>query len=152
MNILKTFVVLVIIVGVYAEDDPRCPENCEYQPVACECAVFFQCRDGVYSEYRCPNGLHFNAATKACDRIENAACSLEPEFCCECKHIGEPCKKDYIFQDYDRSVQYTGDENCLRETRTCGHGLVWNPNANDVGGSCDFTHNIPNCRNNTIQL
>ncbi|OXA59917.1 uncharacterized protein LOC110843763 [Folsomia candida] len=126
--------------------DPRCPVNCEYEPVGCECAIFYQCRDGVYSEYNCPAGLHFNAATKACDVPSEAGCNLNPKTCCTCQYAGTAaCSPNYVFQDFNRSVEYTGDHHCIREARVCGTGLVWNSGANNADGACDFKENVPAC-------
>jgi len=132
-------------------EDPRCPVNCEYQPVECECSIFYHCDDGEYSEYECPEGLHFNQVTKQCDIPAEAGCNLDPKTCCECKYIGDDaCSPDYKFQDFDRSVnEYEGDHHCIRENRSCDNGLVWNSEANNAGGACDFRDNVSGCNNST---
>jgi len=128
--------------------DPRCPVNCEYRSVDCECSDYFQCKNGVYERYSCPDGLHFNQASLQCDVKEQAGCNLDPETCCKCEYRGvDACGPNYIFQDHNRNVTYEGARHCIQDPRSCENGLVWNDNANgaDKDGACDLRKNVAAC-------
>ncbi|KAK4311520.1 hypothetical protein Pmani_016988 [Petrolisthes manimaculis] len=64
------------------------PEGVEYYPDNSECDRYSECRDGVYSEHLCPDGLLFN------DRITNGRypCEYTTEVNCEGRTGQQPAQ------------------------------------------------------------
>ncbi|OXU31873.1 hypothetical protein TSAR_011004, partial [Trichomalopsis sarcophagae] len=48
-----------------------------YLPHPKVCSKYYECYNGVLILRKCPNGLHFNPSTRACDYPQNAGCLKE---------------------------------------------------------------------------
>ena len=54
----------------------RCPvvERDSFLPHETDCESYYKCYNGCVTQYKCPDGLHFNMAILRCDWYFNANC------------------------------------------------------------------------------
>jgi len=100
---------LEVIVDEYEQ---VCKFTSTYFPNTCHCTKFFECSNGKFVSFNCPDGLHFNPRKNVCDWPYRAGCHAH------CIRRGYPCD---------------------RHTEPCCHGLRCRHCRDDVDCDDDVT-------------